>query len=190
MFRQIAEAGGHQVSKMLKVNLQPDGPVLAIVRCCKPTLTIASAKRASMYVLVVDREQLGVAAGNRARAIAAALRASGAWPFDITVVVKDRALENWLVADLEALRRQPRRFSVSASMVRRVEPDHADSVDALALLKQAAVGPHYDKKVDGARIAAHQHLEVAARHSRSLRHLLHVLNHPLYAVQCSRAVVP
>jgi hypothetical protein len=111
----------------------------------------------------------------------------GRWPFEVRVVIKDRTLENWLIADLQALRQQHARFTITAALARQVEPDKADRVNALNFLNRATNGRSYDKKVDGVNIAERMDVDKAAQNSRSLRHLLHVLHHDSYSDQCAQA---
>ena len=137
-----------------------------------------------MFVLVLDREQQDGCPGALADALKTEMERLGPWPFRVDVVYKDRALENWLIADLKALRAQRARYDVSSALVRQVEPDKADRVKAIDLLNKAAKGRQYEKIEDGKKIAERVDLLAAARHSRSFRHMLHVLGHVEYPDQC------
>ncbi|MEV8179010.1 DUF4276 family protein [Cellulosimicrobium funkei] len=180
--------GLRPVVQVIRVPCQPDGAARLIARAAEPSLKIAIAKRCDAYVLVLDREQRTERAGAIAATIKSEVERLGRWPFDVFVVMKDRAFENWLVADLNALRSQRARFTVTSAMARRVEPDKADRAPAIEMLEAASNGKSYDKKGDGLNIARRMDVEAAARHSRSFRHLLHVLQHDSYAAQCKQPV--
>lgn len=160
---------------VLHVKCQPDGPTRGIAKACEPVLRQAKARAADLFILVIDREKQTCPPGNLAAALTADIKRLGPWSFEVEVVYKDRTFENWLIADLDALRAQPARFKVSAALARQVEPDKADSVEALGLLKSAVKGKQYEKAQDSQKIAERMDLTSAARNSRSIRHLLHVL---------------
>lgn len=173
---------------MLRVVCQPDGPVKGIAKACGPALRQAKARGAELFVLVIDREQQQESVGALATVLKGELEKAGPWPFKVEVVFKDRTFENWLVADVQAVREQRGRFDLTQSAVRKVEPDKADHVDALAILQKAAKGKQYEKIEDGRKIAGHLDLSRAAKNSRSLRHMLHVLGVEAYADQCRRPI--
>lgn len=172
------------VTCMLKVDCQPDGSAYHVAKSCSPALKIARLKGVDLFVLIIDRENQQTVPGSLAVAVCAAIQAIDAWPFEVSVVYKDRTFENWLIADPEALKLQPARFNFTQAMVRQVTPNKADKVKAIDILKRAAIGRSYDKIADGARIIAKYDVLAAAANSRSLRHLLHVLGHSCYGSQC------
>lgn len=184
ILKSVRSGGGALNARVLKISCQPDGPVRGIARATKTALNIAKAKNAELFVLVLDREQRSAAPGDLAAEIVSEIFALDNWRFRLAVVMKDRMFENWLVADLGALRKQPARFTVTNAMVRKVEPNKADRVNATKLLEQAAVRQSYDKQADSLKIAKRMDIEKAALHSRSLRHFLHVLGHDTYMQQC------
>jgi hypothetical protein len=190
LFASLPTSQGSLSPRVLHVTCQPDGPTRGIAKKCEPLLRQARARNADLFVLVIDRERQDSRAGELAQRLQSEIDRLGPWPFRVEVVYKDRTFENWLVADLGALRRQPARYEVTSAMANQIEPDKADRVNALALLKKAAKARHYEKIEDGKRIVEHMSVEAAARNSRSLRHLLHVLGHTSYQSQCRRAKQP
>lgn len=105
----------------------------------------------------------------------------------VKVVIKNRKFENWLIADLEALKKMPKRFNLTKSFRTSVEPNKADNVnDAEALLNTIAVKTNYHKRKDAAAITQHQNELRIALNSRSFRRLLRLLNHPHYSDQSKR----
>ena len=187
LFTSLPTTTGSLAPKVVHVTCQPDGPVKGIAKACGPLLRQAHARKTDLFVLVIDREQQLSTPGELSPAMKAELERISPGSFRIEVVYKDRTFENWLIADLDALRKQRARYEVSDALVRQVEPDKADRVKALDLLKKATKGKQYDKIVDGQKIAERIDLMAAARHSRSFRHLLHILGHVEYLDQCRQA---
>ncbi|MEV8358496.1 DUF4276 family protein [Microbacterium sp. NPDC076895] len=188
LFTSLPTKNGALAPRIAHVTCQPDGAVKGIAKACEPLLRQAHARKVDLFVLVIDREQQARTPGELARALKSQLDSLSPGLFRIEVVYKDRTFENWLIADLDALRKQRARYEVSDALVRQVEPDKADMVKALDLLKKAARGKQYDKIDDGQKIANRLDLMAAARHSRSFRHLLHILGHVDYLHQCRTAV--
>lgn len=171
--------------QIMRVRAQPDGPVEKLARACKPAFQICEAKGVDRVVIVLDREQQPEPPGDIALRIQTAIRTIfHAAPFEIRVVIKDRAFENWVIADLSALRAQRARYKVSTAMANAVAPNKADRTDALALLKSAAVGQDYHKIQDSRKTLAKADVARLAANSRSFRHLLHVIEDPDYCTQC------
>ncbi|OAN35619.1 hypothetical protein A4X17_02265 [Plantibacter sp. H53] len=187
VLRSLPTIAGALTPTVVHVTCQPDGAVKGIAKACEPLLRQAYARKVDLFVLVIDREQQTTKPGELAATLKTELDRVSPGSFRIEVVYKDRTFENWLIADLDALRRQPARYDVSDALIRRVEPDKADSVKALDLLKRAAKGRQYDKIDDGKKIATRIDPLATARNSRSFRHLLHILGHVDYLDQCRRA---
>lgn len=184
LYPQLAELTGHVMLGPYRLNITPLADVRRIARECKPLLRIAATKRADLALVLLDREQRQECPGRLAQQLEAEISRTCAPGPPARVVIKDRTYESWLIADLAALRAQPRRFAVSRAIERKVTPNRADSCGADELLERAAVGPPYDKVKDSQRICARLDVEAAAMHSRSLRHMLHVLGAATYAQQC------
>jgi hypothetical protein len=105
---------------------------------------------------------------------------------DVTVVVKNRTFENWLIADLDAFDELRARFRLSNATRNAVAPDKADHAAALSLLKASVRSGSYDKVADSRRILGRAEARRIARNSRSFRRLLRVVDHPTYADQSAR----
>jgi len=177
------------VLKPLKVNVSPDAEPGVIARECKSRVLIAAARGAGLAVVLLDREQQAKCPGDISTEIEAAINAA-CNSLPVRVVLKDRLYENWLVADMDGLAAQARRFEVTAARRRRVEPNKADKTDGLALIKSMTLGGHYEKVQDAERICRHLGVERAAEHSRSLRHFLHVVGMPEFAEGCKVPLRP
>lgn len=186
LYAQIKASTGHILLNPTYARIPPDAPAQRVAKECVRALRVAAIQRPDLIVILLDREQVADSAGVIAQKIEKAISDIDTFSFSVRVVIKDRMFENWLIADLGALDAQPRRFSVSDSMRRQVQPNKADRVEALDFLKRASQNRQYDKVNDGKRTAAHVNVERAASHSRSFRHFLHVLEHPMYSTQCRR----
>ena len=189
IYQQLRDATGSTFLNPVRLKVQPDGPAAKIARECKSVFKVLAEKGVSLAVLVLDRELKPESAGEIAQAIDSAIRVDCVFPFELAVVMKDRAFENWVIADLDALRAQPGRFDVTSALERAVSPDRADRVVALDHLKKALRGTSssYDKRQDSKRTLGKADVIRMAANSRSFRHFLHTVGHPAYASQC-RAV--
>ncbi|WNY33273.1 hypothetical protein Q9Q99_14100 [Curtobacterium flaccumfaciens] len=103
LFGSLVVSTGTLSSTVLRVACQPDGPVKGIAKACGAALRQAKARNVELFVLVIDREQQQEPVGVLAEVLRRELEQSGPWPFEIKVVYKDRAFENWLVADVKAV---------------------------------------------------------------------------------------
>ena len=186
LYRQLAERTGNSLLHPTRVSVSPDASPEIIARNCSTHIKLAMAQRAELVVVLLDREVQAAPAGDLAAAIELALRRCTPVNIDIYVVLKDRMYENWLISDLEALRSQPGRFKVTAALVRAVEPNKADTCNAMALIKRATIGDSYDKVPDSVRICQRLDVGRASKHSRSIRHFLHVLGDPVFEGECKR----
>jgi hypothetical protein len=168
----------------VRADMQPKGTPAQVATSAKAAVAYFKGRQVDVVLVLIDKEDHPSAPG-----LAATLRAA----FDarypgvaFEVVVKNSCIENWLVADLDALRAQPKRFRVTNAEVRKIMPNKADSIDAQNLLNKMAIKFEYDKGADPARIAANQDPRRAAAHSRSFRRFLRVVGDPTYSTQSKR----
>jgi hypothetical protein len=168
----------------LKADIQPLAPIPTMARQCEKAIRQLALRGADEVMLLVDRENRSECASLFARALGDELRrrACGA---AVTVVVKNRTFENWLLADLDALTVQRRRFRVSRTTRSMIEPDKADNVDALLLIGRCVQGD-YDKVADAKRIMSHADALRIAQHSRSFRRFLRCARARPYLSQSAR----
>lgn len=174
--------------KVLKLNVQPDGPPAKIARSLKEKLFPMLVGRFDLVILLIDREQQSATCGTIASQVQAEIVRLCGPALPIKVALKDRSFENWVIADLEALHSQSARYRITRAHRAKVEPNKADGTDALRLLNDAAVGASYDKVKDGVRWAHRTSVARMALHSRSFRHLLHILGDHEYSTQCRTPV--
>ncbi|MEV6368739.1 DUF4276 family protein [Micromonospora musae] len=184
------QASCRHTLKVLKTNVPSDVPISKIVRRSISNVLLAFAENADLVVLLLDREEQDSCCGKVAESIRQELARSVGDQYSdkIYVVLKDRKFENWLVADLDALKAQPARFKVTPSVVKKVAPNKADTIDAEKLIKSIVIGGNYEKVADSGRICERLNLEQAAVNSRSFRHFLHVIGHPAYSDGCRAPV--
>lgn len=168
--------------KPLYVDLQPMAPPGLVAKRARRNIDTLRARGAQRIVLLIDREERQECAPELAARIAEALGRRG--ESGVTVVVKDRALENWLVADPDCFAALSARFHPPKSFARRVSPNKADSVrDAAFLLNRIAVRRPYHKRHDPARILAALDVTAAAKNSRSFRRFLRAMGDRRYRDQ-------
>jgi hypothetical protein len=170
-----------QILNPLLAPIQPTAPAGAIARTCRDRAIQLAARGASLVIVTLDRESRDECPGELASSIADILTRSCA--VDVAVVVKNRKLENWLIADMDALAKHPARFRVSKTVRRKVSPNKADACDALTLLKSMTINKSYNKVPDSQLILGTADPLTIAANSRSFRRLLRVLGHPAYSTQ-------
>lgn len=183
---QFQQRAGVVMLPPMLLKVPPEAPQGRIARECKVLVKLAISNSADLVVVIIDREGRNLSPKRIAADLENELARHCSVGPELRVVVKDRTFENWLIADLAALKDQPARFTVSESLRRAVEPEKADHVNALELLKRATIGRSYHKTDDGLRICARMNVGNAGLHSRSFRHLLHVLGDAEFEANCCR----
>jgi hypothetical protein len=128
------------------------------------------------------------AAGRKVRSYLLAAQLEGQVFCPIAVVMKNRMLENWLVADFDTVSGLQGRFKFTAGDRASVIPNRADNVDALRMLKRAAGKRAYDKVADSQRILGSANPLRMADNSRSFRKFLRSIRHPTYQGQSQNPV--
>jgi hypothetical protein len=162
---------------------------MEIARACDKKIRLAARQGVDLVVILLDREVAAHCSGEHAKDIEHMVASANPGLPRVRVVLKDSTFENWLIADLEALRGQPGRYTVSESMRKKIEPGKADGCDGYELLRAASKGA-FHKVHDAVAICERLDPVRAAAHSRSFRHFLHVIGDPAYPEpQCRRPVV-
>ncbi len=99
----------------------------------------------------------------------------------IVPVVKHSAIENWMIADIDALKAMPKRFgnidSVESQLARYRCVDKFRN--PIRLLNQIAIKTEYHKTQDPPRIAPKQNIETMLTKSRSFRKFLAEVEHKI-----------
>jgi Domain of unknown function (DUF4276) len=179
LIRKIPDSPQRVVATLL-APIPPKAGAAVIARACKSRIDILLAKRVAEVIVVLDREDREECSGQWALTIRDALDLPESCRG--SVVLKDRMFENWLLADVAALRTFPVRYSVSDAVERRIVPNKADRCDALRLIKDIT-NPSYSKTSDSKKIlSVADPLNVAAN-SRSFRRLMRVLRSESYRGQ-------
>ncbi|WP_082109640.1 DUF4276 family protein [Mycobacterium sp. UM_Kg1] len=176
-----------RIVKTLKISVQPDAEHGQLVAACRPSLALARAV-ADRIIVLLDREQQQRCPGEVAQQLETEFKKIAEIP--VRVALKDRMYENWLLADLDALRMQPARFGVDAAAQRKVCPNKADSIDGLREIKRLVKNGDYSKTSDSDKICRKANVEKMAANSRSFRHFLHLVGHESYRDVCCSPVQP
>ncbi|HYU30739.1 MAG TPA: DUF4276 family protein [Thermoanaerobaculia bacterium] len=144
---------------------------------------------ADLILILIDKETRQECTGPLVEEIERAARSrlqSLSKTADVQVVLKVTKLENWLVADPQALRDLPGLFEHVERIEKQVVPGRADTVDAHELLKVCSHKRSYDKKAGAIKICGKLDPERARKNSRSFRKLLKTLGCPEPPVKAAR----
>ena len=176
------KAPGRQLRGPAYADMQPKASPAQIARAAIGKLQILRAQGAEVFVVLIDCEEAARCAPGFADSIKQAF-VDLDWP-GVEVVVKRLTFENWLIADLDALKKLPARFKLTRRFKAKVSPNKADNVvDAEAELKALCMGASYHKRDDPVRIAKHQEPRRIAENSRSFRRFLRVVGCRKYVKQ-------
>ncbi|MBR9919288.1 MAG: DUF4276 family protein [Bacteroidetes bacterium] len=103
---------------------------------------------------------------------------------NVCCVIKKRQFENWLLADLDAIK-LCKNFKVTRRIRGLVEPNKADNIQnpvgELSKLKNNRKSFH--KNADALAIAKKCDIKKMSKNSRSFRRFLRLVDHPLYQGQ-------
>lgn len=154
------------------VDVSPDAPAKLIARGVKPRLDALVGRGANKLVLVLDRESVKISAAKRAAEISTALTQH--CTHNVCVIIKDRCIENWLIADPQAYRKQRALFPNAARI--RYPSGRADNQDAEALIKAAIVNGNYDKMRHPEKILSKSSPAVMALNSKSFAQFVSVVS--------------
>lgn len=181
--KQALTTPPNQMIGVVHVNLHPLARPGKIVQVASKKLNVLRAKGAVRCILALDHEHRPECPAAFSCNLQGLFHNRG--HKDVRVVVKNWCLENWLVADIDALEALKGLFDEKrvASIKSAISPDKADNVDALQLLNNAARKQPYHKTNDPQRIIRHWDVLRAAKNSRSLRRLLHLAGHQAYFEQ-------
>jgi hypothetical protein len=161
---------------------KPEQIALVAARRC----LLLAAEGVELAVVLLDRETREDCPGRFASQLESLIsRRLAGRRIAVTVVMKDRCFENWLIADLECLGDTPRLFSNLTQVAQTVPFGNADGIDDALDILHRACGPRGTyNKVEGAKaICTHLDPGRAARNSRSFRRFLRVLEDSRYAGQ-------
>lgn len=185
LLRQIERESQHVLLNPLLAKIQPLAHVPRIVAAVAPAIKILRGKHAQKIIILIDRENREVCPGAWAEEITHALTAKYGHDRKAVfgVVIKDACYENWLVADPSVFTKLPKRFSLSDTAIRKIQPNKADRIDAQKLIKDAARGDAYHKVADARQMMALADILGIAANSRSFRRFLRMLDHPRYKDQ-------
>ena len=179
----LRSATGHTIVGPTLAPVHPTSAPEVLARGCRNAVGVLELKRVELIVVLLDKEDCPCCSGDRAVDLERAL--SRVSQVAVKVVLKHRTFENWLISDIEAVKANPGRFTVTVGAARRVSPNKADHVDGIAWLSQASGGT-YEKVADARRILDRASIDAIGANSRSFRRFLRVLNHPTYVHQSSR----
>lgn len=158
----------HILLSPVRAPIHPHAPFPQMAQAVARKIPILRSWDADAALVLLDRETRQECPGAIASSLLALIRpqckASGI--HHVSVVLKDRTFENWLISDPKALLRMPKRFGFASTSLRKFGGG-ADSVDAMSSLKTAAIGAAYSKTLDAPRILRLADPATMAKNSRS-----------------------
>lgn len=159
--------GGRTFIKPLYADMQPLAPPAQIYRAAAQKLPLLKSRGAERTIVLLDREGISACPGDRAAAVRAEFVKHD--EMDVSVVIKNRCFENWLIADPDGIRKAgAKRFNVSERIESRIRSAGADQLSAIAVLA-GMVNGDYCKRLDPAQICAVACTKTMQDNSRSFR---------------------
>jgi hypothetical protein len=128
LFGQIRKSTRQTLLRPVYAPIQPTAPSGATARACSSRIIQLKARGAERIIVLMDRENNADCCGVISADLQEAIKTITG--YDAIVVVKDRAFENWLVSDPNALSAQAARFTLTRAALRAITPNKADRVDA------------------------------------------------------------
>ena len=108
---QRLEIKGAQLLNPVYANMQPKSAPGQIAQSAKSRIDILLTRGADLIVVLIDREDRKECPPEFASQLKRAFAKLGY--DDIRVVIKNRTFENWLIADVKALKKMSARFKVT-----------------------------------------------------------------------------
>lgn len=168
---------GIHIVKPLYASIAPKATPLQIAKAAESRIKILHATGVQKIIVSIDLEDLNECPGSRAKNLEEAFSKLGYK--NISVVIKNRKFENWIIADIDNLKGH-KLFNVSNSMEGRLK--NCDSIqDAVKELnKMKGVNGYYHKTKDGNSLAKSINPLNIAANSRSFRRFMKLIGHPNY----------
>lgn len=170
------------INSPLRADLQPKASTQIIARSAHAVVAIFQKRAVEKIVVLIDREDR-----ERPETFCRELKQAFLSMYkgiDFEIVIKNRQIENWLLADIDALKANNGRFNVTENIKRAVQPNKADNISKPCnLLETACIKKSYHKGNDPKIIMEKQCPRRVALHSRSFRRFLRVIGDPQYSTQ-------
>lgn len=165
---------GHQLLNPVFVDVPPLAPAALVANRARARVNMMLARDADRAILILDREGSLQDPVVRAQEIVSALKPMCGG--DVRVVIKDRCIENWLIADSAAFSAQPMLFPRHDKI--RYAAGRADAQDATKLIKMALHTSSYEKMQHPAKILAHSKIVSMRSNSASFERLIQAITAP------------
>lgn len=168
----------------LIADLQPKAAPNVIARSARAQVMKWHQRGINCIVVLIDKEGHHCAVEFAAELNVAFSTMYAQLNIDFRVVVKNSTIENWLIADPQALKKMSARFKVTQAFERMIaKKDCDDIVDAIDHINKIAVKKRYHKGEDPVAIFRNQDPLQASKRSRSYRKFLRALGCSSYADQ-------
>lgn len=174
----------HDIKKTpLRADLQPKATPRVIARSARSQVMLWEKRGADCIVILIDREDHDCPVDFAKNLHAAFNDMYSNTGIEFRIVIKDKKIENWLIADIEALRKIPGRFEISLKFERSILGKADNIGDAVSLINTATGKKRYHKGEDPTLICRHQDPLRASKNSRSYRKFLRELGCSDYVTQ-------
>lgn len=152
--------------------MQPKSTPKQIAKAAASKVDILhNLKKIDKVIVIIDREDLEICPGEFSEKIRKALH-SQVKP-EVSVVVKDKKFENWLLASPDTISKNSKRFQDIHKYKNKIAPNRADNIiDSENLLKKTAKDNQYNKGVCPNEILEAACPDEMGANSRSFRKFL------------------
>ena len=181
------------IKKVLYCDLQPYASSEQIAYVASKNINILLRENISKIILIIDKESRNDCTIDFARSIESALKnilKDSKLKINVNVVIKVNKYENWLISDPYAYKTLTGMFgtSVTSKIIKDIEPNKADNVDAIQLLNYLCKGVEFHKMKGAKAICKNFNPDRGGKNSRSLRRLLRLIGHPDYSEQSKHPI--
>ena len=164
------KCGSASLIKPLYADMQPYAPLPQVVQAALGRLDFLTRRGADKCIILLDRENNQDCPGDYSTKLEMEFKKVGFQ--NVTVVMKDRTFENWLIADPRTLAKGGgKKISISDRIVERIEKVGADRINAIGVL-DGVFKDGYHKRIDAIELCKKIDPDMVGRNSRSFRKLI------------------
>jgi hypothetical protein len=172
------------LGRPLRSDLQPKSNANIIARAAASSIRIFHRRKVDCVVVAIDREDHPCVMQFAKELGESFTKMYEDLGIEFRIVIKNSCIENWLVADIQALKSMRARFSVQTALERHLESNCADQLgDAIGVLNKSCKKGRYHKGDDPAAISQHQDPLRMAENSRSFRKFMRCVESQQYLDQ-------
>lgn len=170
---------GITILKPIRANVEPKATAKQMAKAAKSAISLLNRKGCKKIIFLIDFEDQKVCIIDKKNELEASLNNLDVG--EVSVVIKARQFENWLIADPDAIDKC-KNFNITKAFKNRVETNKADSVSkpVTELERIKTNKKSFDKNSDTVAIAKNCNPVTMARNSRSFRRFMYLIDHPMW----------